>query len=316
MRALCARAVGPWASPARALPAGALRTRAVLAWLVVLACAGVRAEETRSFADRGDLPRERVLSGFEFLTPDTQALQQDAFANPGGLWLDRGERLFAAAPPGEQPADRGTAGSRRSCASCHTSEGDASDGDAADGDAAEGDRPLRGAAMRYPAIDAQSGELLNLEGRINACRTRYQRQPALAYESDELLALSAYVASLSRGMPRRVQVDGATRPFFDQGRAYFFERKGQLNLACSQCHDDRWGKWLRGERISQGQPTAFPGYRLEWQRLGSLHRRLQDCDAGVRATRLPAGSPTYVNLELYLAWRAAGLPSEAPGVRR
>jgi sulfur-oxidizing protein SoxA len=265
------------------------RVRAVLVWLFVLLAIDAKAAETRSFADRADLPRERAVSGFEFLTPETKALQQDAFANPGGLWLDRGERLFAAAENG------------RSCASCH---------------AADGDRPLRGAAARHPAIDARSGELLNLEGRINACRTRYQRQPVLAYESDDLLALSAYVASLSQGLPRRVRVDGAARSFFEQGRNYFFERKGQLNLACNQCHDDNWGKWLRGERISQGQPTAFPGYRLEWQRLGSLHRRLQDCDAGVRATRLPAGSPTYVNLELYLAWRAAELPSEAPGVRR
>ena len=285
----------------RAMLGRTWRARLALALLAVLPSVGVQAAEIRSFADRADLPRDRVVSGFEFLTPDTQALQQDEFANPGGLWLDRGERLFAAEPPVEHVTDGGTATAGRSCASCHASDSD---------------RPLRGAAARLPAIDAKSGELLNLEGRINACRTRYQKQPVLAYESDELLALSAYVASLSRGMPRRVQVDGAARPFFDEGRAYFFERKGQLNLACNQCHDDNWGKWLRGERISQGQPTAFPGYRLEWQRLGSLHRRLQDCDAGVRATRLSAGSPTYLNLELYLAWRAAELPSEAPGVRR
>ncbi len=276
--------------------------RAVLAVLLVLLAGDALAEGVTSFADRGDLPRARVLSGFEFLTPETKALQQDAFANPGGLWLDRGERLFAAAElPTGQSTDENVAAAGRSCASCH---------------AAEGERPLRGAAIRHPAIDARSGELLNLEGRINACRTRYQQRAPLPYESDDLLALSAFVASLSQGMPRRVQVHGAARGFFEQGRAYFFERKGQLNLACNQCHDDNWGRWLRGERISQGQPTAFPGYRLEWQRLGSLHRRLQDCDAGVRATRLPAGSPTYVNLELYLAWRAAELPSEAPGVRR
>ena len=264
-------------------------TRAWLLMLLVIDMHAMHAAELKSFANRDDLAAERVVSGFVFLTAETQALQQDAFANPGGLWLDRGERLFLA-------ADAGAA-----CASCH---------------AAGGDRPLRGAATRYPAVDARSGVLLNLEGRINSCRTRYQQRTPLRYESDELLALSAYVASLSRGMPRRVQIDGAARSFFEQGRRYFFERKGQLNLACNQCHDDNWGKWLRGERISQGQPTAFPGYRLEWQRLGSLHRRLQDCDAGVRAVRQVLGSPTYVNLELYLAWRAADLPSEAPGVRR
>ena len=60
----------------------------------------------------------------------------------------------------------------------------------------------------------------------------------------------------------------------------------------------------------------WPGYRLEWQTFGSLHRRLRDCDAGVRAEPHAAGSDTYTNLELYLAWRARSLPLESPGVRR
>ena len=28
---------------------------------------------------------------------------------------------------------------------------------------------------------------------------------------------------------------------------------------------------LRGDRISQGHPNAWPAYRLEWQTFGSLH---------------------------------------------
>ncbi len=263
--------------------------RVLLLCLFALPALNLAAREIESFADHDDLPRGTVVSGFEFLTRETQALQQDDFANPGGLWQDKGEQLFAATDGG------------RSCASCHSTASD---------------RLLAGAAARYPAVDAKTGALLNLEGRINACRTRYQQRIALPYESNDLLALSAYVAGLSRGMPYRVAIDGPARRFFEQGRAYFFQRKGQLNLACNQCHDDNWGKLLRGERISQGQPTAFPGYRLEWQTFGSLHRRLQDCDAGVRATRQVLGSEIYVSVELYLARRAADLRSEAPGVRR
>ena len=89
-----------------------------------------------------------------------------------------------------------------------------------------------------------------------------------------------------------------------------------MNLACDQCHDRNWGKQLRGDTISQGHPTAFPGYRMEWQRAGSLHRRFRDCDIGVRAEPLPLGSEGYKALELYLAWRAGDLPIEVPGVRR
>lgn len=251
--------------------------------------ASVLARDIDAFADHADLPREQARSGFEFLADETQALQQDDFANPGGLWVDRGEQLFNEGS--------GTP----SCASCH---------------AATGEMSIVGAATRYPAFDAKAGTLLNLEGRINACRTRHQQLPALAYESEALLSLSAYLARASRGMPYRVAVDGPAKPYFEQGRRYFFQRKGQLNLACNQCHDQHVGKWLRGERISQGQPTAFPGYRLEWQAFGSLHRRLQDCDAGIRAEKQGLGSTAYIGLELYLAWRAGNLPIESPGVRR
>ena len=157
---------------------------------------------------------------------------------------------------------------------------------------------------------------MNLEGRINLCRTRHQGLEPLAYESEDLLSLTAYVASLARGTPISVDISGAAEDWYERGQSYFRTRRGQLNLACTQCHDDNWGKQLRGDTISQGHGSGFPAYRLEWQTLGSLHRRLRDCDAGVRAEPFPLGSDDYLAVELYLARRAEGLPVEAPGVRR
>ena len=230
-----------------------------------------------------------LLSGSTFLTPETQALQADDFANPGFLWIDRGRDLF-----------RSVQEANPSCASCHGDEGEG----------------LMGVAARYPAWDTQSAAVLNLEGRINACRERHQSQPALDHESDDLLALTAYVAHLSNGMPVSVELTPGLQPAHDAGETYFFTRRGQFNLACAQCHNDNWGKQLRGDTISQGHGNGFPAYRLEWQSLGSLHRRLQDCDTGVRAEPMPLGSDTYTALEVYLAVRASGLDIEAPGVRR
>ena len=257
--------------------------------LLILGFSTQTLAETRSFASRPDLPVEERRSGTAFLTEETRAMQADSFANPGYLWVDRGEALFRDASEG--PA----------CQSCH---------------AGSGYRPLHGAATRYPQFEVNAGRLLNLEGRINQCRVERQSLAPLAYESDNLLSLTAYVASLSRGMSLNVSIDGKAAPWFAAGRDYFFSRRGQLNLACNQCHDDNWGRLLRGDRISQGHPNAWPGYRLEWQTFGSLHRRIRDCDTGVRAEPLPGGSDTYLGLELYLAWRARGLLVESPGVRR
>jgi sulfur-oxidizing protein SoxA len=174
---------------------------------------------------------------------------------------------------------------------------------------------MKGVAARHPSFDAAQGRPVNLEQRINACRTDRQKAAPLAYESMELLALTAYVARQSRGMPIDIAFDGRTKPFLNAGRDTFYRRQGQLNLACTQCHDDHWGKKLAGNTIPQAHPTGYPLYRLEWQGLGSLQRRLRNCLIGMRAEPYAYGSPEFVDLELYLMWRARGMKVETPGVR-
>ena len=263
------------------------RSPAIGAATLVLGAAVLAAGAT---AQERPIPRGKVQSGVAFLAPDQRALQQDAFANPGMLWVERGERLW------REPPGRGG----RSCASCH-------------GDAAAS---MKGVAARYPAFDTKAGRLLNLEGRINECRTAHQGATPFPYESEALLSLTAYVAHQSRGMPVAVAIDGPARKHFETGEKLYYQRRGQLNLACAQCHTENWGRKLGPETISQGHPNAYPLYRLEWQTLGSLQRRFRSCLSGIRAEMLPYGAPEYLDLELYVAWRAAGLEIETPGVRR
>jgi sulfur-oxidizing protein SoxA len=175
---------------------------------------------------------------------------------------------------------------------------------------------MAGVAARYPMVDGKSGRLLNVELRVNQCRSERMGAPAYAWESNALLALTAFVAHQSRGMAIQVATEGPARPYFAAGKAFFETRQGQLNLACGQCHDDNPGRRLRGDTISQGHPTGFPIYRIEWQGAGSLQRRLRACSLGVRAEILDFGAPEYLALELYLAARAGGLAIETPAVRR
>lgn len=231
-----------------------------------------------------------LKSGIEFASADVRAQQADDFANPGMLWVARGEKLWS------EPAGAGG----RSCAACHHAAPD----------------PMKGVAARYPRLDDASGRLVNLEGRINLCRQRHQQAPAFAPESDELLALTAYIAHASRGMPVNPPAALEGSAHFERGRALYRTRIGQMNLACTHCHDRNWGRKLAAETISQGHGNAYPAYRLEWQSLGSLQRRIRACYFGVRAEMPPFGAQELVELELYLAWRGRGLPVEAPGVRR
>jgi sulfur-oxidizing protein SoxA len=175
---------------------------------------------------------------------------------------------------------------------------------------------MKTAAARHPRHYAGLG-VLDLEGRIKACVVGNQKAPDLPWESQELLSLSAYVARQSKAARVEVAIDApAMREYFERGKHLYFERQGQLNLACTNCHDANWGKTLLAERISQGHPGDWPAYRIEWQALGSLQRRLRACYFGVRAELPPLGARDLVALEVYLGARAKGLELSPPGVRR
>ena len=130
-----------------------------------------------------------------------------------------------------------------------------------------------------------------------------------------MLALSAYVGRQSRGMPIAVVNDAKTKPFIDAGAKAYSARQGQLNLSCQNCHDDNRGQKLAGVPLVQGHPNGYPLYRLEWQSLGSLQRRLRNCLIGMRAEPYAYGADEYVDLELFLMWRARGMTVETPAVR-
>lgn len=229
-------------------------------------------------------------SGLDYQGEDIRRLQQDDFANPAMLWVARGEAAWT----------RKQGAAAKSCADCHG--------------AAE--QSMRGVAARLPAWDRRLGRVSTLEARINACVVREQRAAEPAPESHEAIGLQAFVALQSRGMPLRVDIEGDARPLLERGRELYRTRIGQMNLACMHCHDLQAGKILLAETISQGQPTAWPAYRMEWQGAGSLERRLRACFLGVRAEMPAYRAEDLTALQLYLAWRAQGLPLEAPGVRR
>jgi L-cysteine S-thiosulfotransferase len=236
-----------------------------------------------------EIPQGERRSGFSFMTPDTQAMQNDDTANPGMLGVLDGESLWKARA--------GATG--KACADCH-------------GDAGAS---MKGVAARYPAFDKGLGRPVDLEQRINLCRSQNQQAAPLAYESRDLLALTAFVAKQSRGIAIETNADPQLAPFIAKGRELFMLRQGQLNLACTNCHDDNWNKRLAGSAITQAHPTGYPLYRLEWQSLGSLQRRLRSCISGVRAQAFDYGAPELVELELYLMSRARGMLIETPAVR-
>ncbi|MBA3597091.1 MAG: sulfur oxidation c-type cytochrome SoxA [Methylibium sp.] len=227
--------------------------------------------------------------GSAFMSPELQAMQRDDMANPGMLWVADGEALW------RRPAGA----SERSCASCHG--------------AAE--QSMRGVAARLPAFDAARRGAIDLRQRIESCRQDRQIDEPWPPESQRSLSLEAYVAHQSRGMPIAPPDDPRLAAARERGRKLFEQRIGQLDLSCAQCHDANAGRRLGGSTIPPADTSGYPVYRLEWQALGSLQRRLRNCMSGVRAQPYEFGAQELIDLELHLNARAEGVAVETPGVR-
>ncbi len=239
--------------------------------------------------DWGDYQVEDRRSGYTYRSAETRALQDDEFENPGMVGVDHGAELWNIAEGSEGKA----------CADCH-------------GDASES---MAKVGATYPKFNAASSKPINVEQRINLCRVENMGAEPFKYESGEMLNMTAFVKNQSLGEPVNVVIDGEMAPFFEKGKEFYYERRGQLDMACSHCHEDNEGNMIRADHLSQGQINGFPTYRFKWQKLGSVHRRFRGCNKNIRATPYKYGSDEYVNLELYLTWRGRGLPIETPAVR-
>ena len=229
-------------------------------------------------------------SGLLFLTPQLQAMQRDPDTNPISLWRDQGQALWSA-----------------QCMGCHPKT-----------------QAMKDVATRYPklVVTNQTPQLRNLEDQINVCRQRTEH-PAKSLEDADTLSLSTWLHAQAQGLPIDVQAPtndptarAAWQAALSQGTQRYATRLGRMNLACVHCHDGKVGAQLRAEVVSPAHPTGFPIYRLNWQTLGSIDRRLRACYSGVQAQIPAPGSAELRQLELYLKVRANGMPLDGPSIRR
>ena len=234
-------------------------------------------------------PIDEIISGWEFRDPATQALEKDDFENPGFIFVEQGEELWSTVDGSEG----------KSCQSCHDNAEDS----------------MKGVRAAMPKWDEAKGKPQALEHTINTCRTERMGAEAWKWESTQMLSMTSYIGLQSRGMPVKVQTDGPMQEWWERGKELYYTRVGQLDMACSNCHEDNYGNMIRADHLSQGQINGFPVYRLKWQKIGSIHRRFKGCMENIRATPYKRGSDEFTALELYVASRGAGLSVETPAVR-
>ena len=236
------------------------------------------------------------------LTASGLAQLQSANAmNPIGLWIDEGKRKW-----------------EKDCTSCHALE------------------KVVKAVPDFPKLDA-SRKLINLEDQISICRQRVEATTnanansiatttastqSFTNDDNPTLELSTFLNDAARQLA--INIAPPTNPLhaiiwkknLADGERLFKTRLGHMNLSCQQCHDGKVGASMRAQKITAGHPTGFPAYRISWQGLGSIERRIRACYSGVQA-QVPAPQDMRLRqLELYLKTRAQGLQLEGPSIRQ
>lgn len=231
---------------------------------------------------------DEVMSGWLFRGDETRAMQADDFDNPGMIFVEQALDVWDTA--------EGTEG--KSCSSCH-----------------DGIDSMAGVKATYPKWNADAGEVRTLQMQVNDCRTSRMGAEAWKYDSGKAINMEAALASVSRGLPVNVAIDGPAQSTWEKGKELYYTRNGQLELSCANCHENNYGMMIRADHLSQGQINGFPVYRLKNTKLNGSHSRFKGCIRDTRAETYAAGSPEFVALELYVASRGNGLSVEGPSVR-
>ena len=207
-------------------------------------------------------------------------------------YIDEGKALF------NKPGNNG-----KSCASCHTHN-------------------LKGVAAYYPKYDRVLGKVMLIETRANYCRKKYMHSQPYHLGSHNSNTLSSYIKYMARNAPVTLASDEATQTALKKGRDSFYQKTGQLNFACADCHDSAAGKWLRGQTLNSIKPggkysytaATWPRHFIALHELGliSLQQRIRHCQIVTRTYPLKLGSTEYINMELYITDLARGAPMQAP----
>lgn len=236
-------------------------------------------------------PLNEVISGWHYRTSETRALEMDSFENPGMLAVEQGGEIWNTVDGSEG----------KSCASCHD-------------DAAVS---MKGVGSSYPKWDPVSSRPINIEQRINMCRTENMGAEAYPFDKAGQKPMTAFIKNQSLGLPLEVDLaEGEMQQWWERGKDVYYKRTGQLDMSCATCHEQNNGKYIRADHLSQGNVNGFPTYRLKQSALVSLHNRFRGCIRDTRAEFPEAFSDDLMALEVYVTWRGTGLSIETPAIRQ
>ncbi|MDX2158787.1 MAG: sulfur oxidation c-type cytochrome SoxA [Hyphomicrobiaceae bacterium] len=233
----------------------------------------------------------------------------DPFANPGFLFVDRGEALWKQS--------RGT--KNVSLETC---------------DLGEGPGKLEGAYAKLPRYFADADRVMDLEQRLLWCMEKIQgldtadivkRKFGKPNVTSDMQDLVGFIANKSNGMKIVAQQSHPKeKEMAEIGEALFYRRGGQWDFACSTCHEAP-GQRIRLQALpllakpgkaAQLTMGTWPTYRVSQSQLRTMQHRLWDCYWQMRWPDATYASDGITALTAYLMKNADGGEIQVPSIKR
>lgn len=238
-----------------------------------------------------------------------RAMIADPFSNPGFLFVDRGEELWAKA--------RGT--KNVSLEKC---------------DLGEGPGKLEGAYAKLPRFFKDADQVMDLEQRLLWCMQNLQgldtadivkRKFGNPSRTSDMQDLVAFIANKSNGMKIVAQNSHPKeKEALALGEALFFRRAGPWDFSCATCHEAE-GQRIRLQALpvlskpgkaAQTTMATWPTYRVSQSQVRTMQHRIWDCYWQMRHPDATYGSEAITALTTYLIKNADGGEIAVPSIKR
>ena len=172
----------------------------------------------------------------------------------------------------------------------------------------------------YPYFDTTKNEVVTLTTAINACLTAAGEKKWNEMKG-EMADLEAYFAFQTAEAGKKVDIkipSAAAAEAYERGKEFYYSQRGYLKLSCAECHVQGAGQRVRNESLSQllGHTTHFPVYRLKWQGLGTIERRMEGCVKDQGQNPPKTDSQEMKELIYFMSYMSNGMAIDGPDIRK
>jgi len=172
----------------------------------------------------------------------------------------------------------------------------------------------------YPYFDESRKEVISISSAINECLVS-NGEKKWNMKKGKMASLEAYFAFSSTEAEKKVDIKISSKEAsdaYERGKEFYYSQRGYLKLSCATCHIQGAGQRVRNEKLSPllGQTTHFPVYRLKWDGLGTLERRMAGCVKDQGQVPPKANSVVMKELLYFMAYMSNGMNVDGPDIRK